>query len=337
MKFNFKRKITDIIGIDVSTSGVKAVRLKRGADPSDPPILLAVALLPPLGVPPVGSAVPALVLPKNFASRHVSIALTSKSATIKLLSFMGKTDAAMEAQLGDMMGIEKGADFRISYRVLAEGHGRAESKVLAVAIPEAEAQLACQLFPVGLPAPHSIEISGLAGFSAFLQGPAQQYKDETIGVIDFGAEASYFAIFNKNIAVLVRKFEFGSNAILDRIQKSMGVDANTALEIVASGSIDLSQFFTEALEPFIKQLVISRDFLERRENCRLTRIFVSGGATASHDWNGVVHNALGLELILWNPFESVTVAPGAIPDELKGRESRFVAALGAAWGTLDTP
>jgi Tfp pilus assembly PilM family ATPase len=188
-----------------------------------------------------------------------------------------------------------------------------------------------------LPAPYSVEISGLASLSSFLQGPVFQFPEETVGVIDFGADVSFMAIFNKTIPSLVRKFDFGSNAILSRVQQKMGVDADTAFEIVSSGSIDLSQFFTDAMDPFIKQLVISRDFLERRENCRISRIFVCGGATASRDWAAVVHNALGLPITPWNPFDPVTVAPGAIPDSLKGCESRFAAAMGAAWGTLDTP
>jgi Tfp pilus assembly PilM family ATPase len=337
MKFNFKHGVSDIVGVDVAAGGVKAVRLKRNPDSTTAPTLVAAALLPAITLPPEGSPVSPLILPKNLSARQVSIALTGKSALVKLLSFMGKTDATMEAQLGEMMGIDKTADFRISYRILSEGHGRTESKVLVVAIPEADVQWALQLFPSGFPAPFSIEISGLASLSSFLQGPAFQHKEDTVGVIDFGAEVSFMAIFNKSVAALVRKFDFGSNAILARVQESMGVDAATALEIVSGGSIDLSQFFTDAMDPFIKQLVISRDFLERRENCRISRIYVSGGATASRDWNAVVQNALGLPITLWDPFEPVTLQPGAIPDELKGRESRFTAAMGAAWGTLDTP
>ena len=336
MKFKFKRGVSDIVGVDIAASGIKAVRLKRGSNATMAPTLLAAALLPPVSIPTDGQAIPALTLPKSLGARQVSIALTGKSALVKLLSFMGKTDAAIEAQLWEMMGIDKAAEFRISYRILTEGHGRTESKVLAIAIPEAEIQLALQLFPSGLPAPYSIELSGLASLSSFLQGPVFQFPDETVGVIDFGAEVSFLAIFNKMVAVLVRKFDFGSKSILTRVQESMGVNTDTALEIVSGGSIDLSQLFTDAMDPFIKQLVISRDFLERRENCRISRIFVCGGATVSRDWNTVVHNALGLPITPWNPFEPVTIAPDAIPDDLKGRETRFAAAMGAAWGTLDS-
>jgi Tfp pilus assembly PilM family ATPase len=336
MKFKFKRGVTEIVGVDIAASGIKAVRLKRGVDATTAPTLMAAAILPSVSMPVEGSAIPALILPKNLAARQVSISVTGKSALVKLLSFMGKTDAAIEAQLGEMMGIDKAAEFRISYRILTDGHGRTESKVLAIAIPEAEIQLALQLFPSGVPAPYSIELSGLASLSSFLQGPVFQFPEETVGVIDFGAEVSFMAIFNKMTAVLVRKFDFGSNSILTRVQESMGVDADTALEIVSGGSIDLSQVFTDAMDPFIKQLVISRDFLERRENCRISRIFVCGGATVSRDWNTVVHNALGLPITPWNPFEAATIAPDAIPDELKGRETRFAAAMGAAWGTLDS-
>jgi len=336
MNFKFKRGISDIIGVDVAGSGVKVVRLKRNSDPTAPPILVGATMLPSALPSGEGGEVTPITLPKNLAARQVSIALTGKNASVKLLSFMGKIET-MEAQLAEMMGIDKASDARISYRILVEGHGRTESKILAVAIPEADAQLACRLFPAGFPAPYSIEISGLATLSSFLQGPATKHKDETVAVIDFGADVSFLAIFSKTVPALIRKFDFGSNAILDRVQKSMGVDADTALEIVSGGSIDLSQFFSDAMDPFVKQLVISRDFLERRENCRISQVYVCGGATASRDWNTVIHNALGLDISLWNPMEFLSVPPGAFSDELKGRESRFAAAVGAAWGSLDTP
>lgn len=337
MKFNFKRPIADITGIDVASSGIKVVRLKRNADATSAPTLVGAALLPPLPTPPDGSEGVPLSLPKPIAARRVSIALTGKNAIVKLLSFMGKTDVTFDAQLHEMMGIDKNANFRISYRVLVDGHGRTESKVLTVAIPETDIQVANHLFPSGLPAPYSFEISGLAALSSFLQGPVFKFPDETVAVIDFGLEVSFLAIFNKSIPALVRKFDFGSQSILARVQTSMGVDADTALEIITGGSIDLTQFFTDAMDPFIKQLVISRDFLERRENCRVTQVYVTGGATGSRDWTEVINNALGLPLVSWNPFEPVHVAPGTFPDDLKGRENRFAAAMGAAWGTLDTP
>ncbi len=46
-----------------------------------------------------------------------------------------------------------------------------------------------------------------------------------------------------------------------------------------NGSFDVSQLVKGAMEPFVKQLVISKHFIERRDNCHVSRVFV-----ASEDW-----------------------------------------------------
>lgn len=335
-----KRPISDILAVDIATSGIKAVRLKKSKEPNAPPILTAVALLPPVTSPEIQEQLKSgkpLSLPKELGARQVSLALSGKNAGVKVLNFVGKIEQMTEPQIRDMMGLDKTAEIRISYAMITEGYGRTESKVLTVSLPEVDAKSALQLFPIGLPAPYSVEISGLASMTSFLNGPAMKHMEDTVGVMDFGAEVTLFALFKRNALSLVRKFEFGSNAIISRIQKTMGVDEPTALQIFSSGSIDLSHIVGEVMDSFLKQLVISRDFVERRENCHVSNIYVTGSGIVSRDWVNTVHSALGMAIETWNPFDAVTIAPGAVPEELAGKESRFTAAMGTALATFEIP
>ena len=92
--------------------------------------------------------------------------------------------------------------------------------------------------------------------------------------------------------------------------------------------------FSGVLDSFIKQVIVSRDFVERRENCRISKIFASGGITASRDWLLELKTALGYDVELWNPFDILDVGEGVIPEDLVGQEGRFSAAVGAGLGTI---
>ena len=55
----------------------------------------------------------------------------------------------------------------------------------------------------------------------------------------------------------------------------------SAQQILFDGSFDISQPIAEVMGPFEKQLIVSRDFVERRENCRINKIYAAGGAAGA--------------------------------------------------------
>jgi Tfp pilus assembly PilM family ATPase len=258
-----------------------------------------------------------------------------RNAVVKLLNVPAQGEKAGDLPLHDLLGLTDDAHYRIGYEILGPGTSRSDSRLLAVAVPEAQAQAVCRLFPSGTPAPCSMEIAGLAVMTAFQHGPGGACAGECVGIVDFGASVSVLAIFNRGVLVLIRKFDFGTEAILKRVQESLGVDAETAQGILADGSFDVSQVAREVMAGFTQQLIISRDFVERRENCRMRKLYASGGVVGARDWQAEVQATVGLVPEPWNPFEGLSLAPGAVPDTLRGMEPRFAAAVGAALGSLE--
>ena len=332
----FKRGPADVVGVDVADTGASAVRMKRGSDGS-----VSVICADMLSDQTVGKTADApstaapLSLPSKLRGRYAALSTTGESAVIKLLSFPGRFDEAAEAKVVENMGLESPDSYRISYKLVSEGHGKAEARVLAVALPETEAQAVLHLFPSGLPAPFSLEISGLATLSAFLHAYGDQHKDDAVGVIDLGDRITSFGLFNKNVLALVRRFPVGTNAILAKVQETLGVDMETAAGIISDGSFDISQSVSEVMEPLVKQLIVSRDFVERRENCQLSKLYTSGALVVSRDLIDEMHSSVGVDVSLWNPFQGLPLAQGAIPDRFAGQEWRFSAAVGACVATFE--
>lgn len=328
-----KKGLQDVVAVDFDPRGVVCVRMRKAGEEIS---VVGADILPPVEMSTGSEGTPEQIgsfsLPKNLIARYVAICMPGDESVVKLLSFPGELDSDAEARIRAHMGIEEG-NYRISYRVVNRAHGRSETKLLTVALPEMQARVACAMFPVALPAPISIELAGLATMTAFLYGPGRDTSDVAVGIIEFGVRTTFLAFFSKGQLVLIRKFDFGTYHLLDTIQQSLGVDRETAQDIIADGSFDISQLIRDVSEPFVKQLVISKHFVERREDCHVARVFAPAGV--SRDWLNDVKSALGVDVDSWDPFEGLNVLPNVLTDRLKGKLSRFSSAVGAALGTFE--
>lgn len=326
----------EFVGVDLDPTGVRCVRLKKMGDEI---AVVAADILPAVAWGEDERPLAPLSLPKALLARYAVVCLPGEGSHIKLLNLPGQLDANSEATIKGHMGIEEkegeqGPPVRLGYRIISQGHGR-ETKLLTVAVPETKAQVACALFPVGIPAPFSIELAGTAVLTAFLNGPGKAAKNEALGVIEYGARDTIVAFFNKQELVLIRKFDFGGFSVLDKIQQRLGVDHETAQGIISDGSFDISHMVKEVADPFIKQMVISKLHVERRENCRLSRIFVPGGGVMAADFVNEIKTALSVDVAPWNPWDGLKVLPGAVTAAAEGQASKFAAAVGACLGTLE--
>lgn len=328
----WSRDYTDVLGLDLGGSGIKAVRLQLA---NQQVWVLAADILPAVSVSQEeGDDIAPLSIPKPLKARHVAFAVSSGASQLKLLSFPAHSEKNVETHILELMGISDRSQYRIAYEPLTET--RTEVRVLAVAIQEAAGRKLCRLCPEGKPAPCSIEAAGLASMTAFEKGPGLKHAEDCVAVIDFGMNGAVVSFYNRGALVLVRKLDFGAVNILSKLQDNLGVEQEVAMGILNDGSFDVSRVVHSALEPFLQQLVISWDFVERRENVHIHHLYACGGGSRLGLWAQELETATGKKPVLWNPFEDLSVQPGALPDRLKGQESRFAAAIGAAWAILGT-
>ncbi len=325
----FIRGPRDIVGLDLGADHVKAVRLCRRKQTVH---LVAAGLFPGVAE---GSPVKALSLPLALRAPYAALAVEGAEAVVKLISVPGRFSEKDEENLAANLGLAPDSTHRLSYNVVAESIGRGESRILAAALPEADARCALERFPRGRPAPYSLELSGLAAMSGFAYGPGAAMGEQTVGVMDGGQHRTTFAIFHKGVPVLVRCFDFGEETVIEKVGATLGTDVKTVRGFMADGSFDISAILRQSLEPFFKQIVISKEFVERRENCRVSEILISGSLSMARGIDDVVKTFLGLNVRKWNPFSGLVAASEALPADLTGQEGRFAAAFGAAISVLE--
>jgi hypothetical protein len=142
-------------------------------------------------------------------------------------------------------------------------------------------------------------------------------------------------MFKNRIPILLRKLDRGTGSVLRRVEDMLGVDRATAKGIMSDGSFDISHAAKETLDPLVKQLIVSRDFVERRENCRVSAFYISGYLVGSRDTQDEIRSALEVDVSAWDPFDGLTVADGALPETLAARSGEFAAAVGTCQAALE--
>ena len=328
-----KPRPTDVNGIDFDTSGTKILRMRKtGEDLS----LTGIDILPPVDCSQKEMATSSLSIPAKLRASYAAISVSIPGTSLKLLTTPGAIDASFENKLARNLGLPEDTTDRLGYRVLQEGSGRSESRILAVGLPEPAASNCLRLFASGLPAPWRLGASAVETLTAFEAGPIATAEPRTIGLLDFYAKRCCFSIFHNKSLVLLRCFEFGMEDVFRKITTSLNVDMTTAASILSDEAFDISDLLHDILQPLLTQLVVSRDFIERRDNCSLQSISICGLFSDSDTAIEKMEQALNIPVSPWDPFDipRLTIA-SPLPPEFDTRRWRFAAALGAAIATFE--
>jgi Tfp pilus assembly PilM family ATPase len=323
---NFKPNISECTGVDIGTTVTKVVRLKRLSNNS---IVITAADL----IKPDSSG--SISIPAPLRARYASIATSGSNSVIKLLNVPGAINASFEKSLPQKLGINADDDFRVSYTVVSEGAGRSDSLVLAVALPEEEAEDAMSHFTTGFPAPYSLEISALATLNAFEHGPVAKSDTDAIGLIDFGANTTSMAVFYRKKLAMIRFFKFGTKMVMEHLKSVLKINSDTARGILDDASFDVSDLLTGLMNSIAGELTVSRDFVERDKNCSLDLLYAVGGISISQAAMQSLAKTMNSKIIPWDPFDDFDAENQEFSDDVNSQHWRFAGAIGAALATLE--
>jgi hypothetical protein len=318
------RRPANLLALDFATTGIKAVRLKKGKDHIS---LAAADILPPC------SPDEHLALPKPLAAYYAALCATMDNVMLRVFNQILPEEEDLDALVRENLSAPAAA--RVGGVGLCRAKGKRESSVLGIAVPEKTVRKYLDLFASGAPAPHSLELCGLSALSAFLYTCGSRTENQTVCVIETGARHTYAAFFHRNQLQLINRFDVGGDALLRQIQLALGVDAEMAETILAGGSVDVSAQIRQVLSPFTRQLSIYREFVERQNKSSLSAVYISGGLATTPCWLNAIKDVLGFIPQTWNPFEKIEIPDGAFPVEYQGQESRFAAAVGAALAGME--
>lgn len=331
MTWAFQRRSTavqkqNLLGLDFGSAAFRAVHLRRIKGQVT---VVGAAIYPP--VDPLSDKAALPELPESFDAPYASLCVSHESSAIRILTLSGPGDPA--AQVREQFG--SGEDARITQYPITPPQVR-PARVLAASLPEKLIYACLDLFRSGPPALCNLEIAGLSALSTGLYALGEEAAREPLCLLDVGAKATIVFFLNQGVPVLIRKYDVGSDRFLEKVQNELNVDQSTAIGVLHEGAVDVTQVFKAVMESVIRQIVISRDFVERNEKCRIQNIYCSGAISSSPFWRQMLRDAAFMEVATWNPLDRLAVLPGVFPEECRGSETRFAGALGAALNVMET-
>ncbi len=324
-----QRRFVDLVGVDFATTATKVVRLKKSRNK------LSVAGIEILPAVELGVAASTFQLPKSVMAHYGCLAYTGDAAIMRVINtqLSEGENQVPEAKMRKLLNVSD--DFRVSSRLIKRGEGRKDSAFLAAAIPSDEVQFFLNMFPAGPPAPASLEISGLSFVSAFLHGYGAECEDSIVCLLETGESGSQFVFLTQGEVSLAGKMSFGAKTLRTKLSADLGVDDELAGSILNDRSINISSSLASVMDPFIKQLSISKDFIERNQGRRVSKVYVSGGLSLLPAWMEELGTMLHIEVAQWNPFKNIECNPGLLTPEITKQATRFSAAVGAAIGGFE--
>lgn len=320
------RRLGNLVALDFATTGIKAIRLKRGKERI---ALAAIDLLPPLD--PNDGERPDL--PKALFSYYTALCATMQDVQVRVFSDLLTDDKPVDESVRENLGVEEG--YRIAGRVLARGKAKKESQVLGVAVPERTVQGCLEKFSIGAPAPRSLELSGLSACSAFLRTCGKRLEDRTFCLIELGASCSYLAFFQGTVLKMINRIETGGEDLAEAVRQDLKIDQEMITSILFNGEVNVNAPVRRVFSDLLRQVSIGREFVERQTHSVLSAVYLSGGLASSPAVRSVIGETLGMDPKGWNPFEELEMPPEGLPEKFKGQESRFAAVIGAALAAME--
>lgn len=323
-----RREPTELLGLDFGASALKAVRIRNTKDGLS---MLDAGLLPPVAIPAAQTGkVAALEIPKELSSNYAAVALSSPNTVAKLINLPQQAGAKdIGEQIREQFGV--GEDYRIETDLPKGAKPRGGRKMLAAAMPEGMIANLLAATQSGPPAPRSCEISAMAALTAY-SNSAFARDGEADCFIEIGEQSTHIFFTRRDRLLFLRKYDSGAGKIVESIINDFQVDRQTAANIMAEGAIDLSQLYTDTLGFLVRQTAISRDFVERQENCSIGRIILSGGIAEAGNLLSLFRENVGLETAIFNPFADLDGGADGIDAGIAAQASRFSAAVGAGIG-----
>lgn len=321
---------SDLIGVDFATTATKVARLKESKGSL---VLTGLDLLPAVDFADEPSR---LQLPRSMTTNYGCLAYTGPSAVVRMINTALPADQHQLPEEKIRKHLNISDDFRVSASLVKRGEGRQDSTFLAAAIPNDDAAHMLELFPVGPPAPASLEVAGLSFMTAFLHAHGDACIGSTVCLLEGGETISHFAFITNGIPTLVGKLPIGAKILREKVAQDLGLDDELAISIMNDASVNISSSLTNVLAPHIKQLSISKDFIERHQGSRLSGLYVSGGLSLMSGCAEEVGRLLGMRVQPWTPLENIIFDKSSIPEEMIKQATRFSAAIGAAIGGMES-
>jgi len=177
-----------------------------------------------------------------------------------------------------------------------------------------------------------IDIDNFAVLNSF-QRLGKNNKEDTYAFLNMGAKFCNMNIVRNGCVCFTRDVLCGGMDITDRIKDTMGLSLEEAERLKRNPEKKREEVFnavTSVLERLTSQIRMSFDYFESQFGKNVEKIYISGGTSYLFDIAGFLKDNLGVDIIMWNPFENIKISEGVTEEAIGRFPAVFAVAVGLA-------
>ena len=349
----FRKKTPPLLGIDISSTAVKLLELKR----QDSRLRVESYAVEPLpanavveksisDIEAVAEAIKSAVKRSRSKVRTAAVAVPGSAAISKTI--------AMPADLGEQeleAQIELQADQYVPYpldevnldfQVLGPTEGENSVDVLLVACRSDNVESRVDACEAAGLQPRVMDVESYATETAFsliaddLPGRGQ---DQTVAVVDVGATMTTLTVLEDREIIYTREQVFGGRQLTEEIQRRYGLSFEEAGRAKRQGGLPDS-YQDEVLEPFrhamAQQVVRSLQFFYgASQHNTVDALVLGGGCAAIEGVAELIQEETGVQTQVANPFANMAVSSRIKPERLSEDAPALIIACGLAMRSFD--
>jgi type IV pilus assembly protein PilM len=179
----------------------------------------------------------------------------------------------------------------------------------------------------------AVDIDSFALLNSF-QRINCDHKDETAcALVNIGARFSNVNIITKGNVYFTRDILWGGIDVTDRIKDAAGISLGAAESLKqdpAEKRNEVVNMITPVMERFISQMRMSFDYFESQFGKNPERLYISGGTAYLFNVVDFLKDNLGVETVMWDPFEGIKISDPIISNEIQKTPAVFAVAVGLA-------
>jgi type IV pilus assembly protein PilM len=349
-----KRTTSPRLGLDISSTAVKLLELSKSGGRYRVESY-AVEPLPPNSVveksvtdaEAVGEAIRRAVKRSGTRAKEAAVAVAGSSVITKVIAMPASlSEQELEAQ------IELEADQYIPYpldevntdfQVLGPSEKNPDTvDVLLAASRSENVEMRVAAVEAGGLTAKVVDIEAYAlenAFSLLASQIPDQGVERTIAVIDVGATMTTLNVLHDLKIIYTRDQVFGGKQLTEEIMRRYGLSYEEAGMAKRQGGLP-DNYAPEVLEPFKEAMAqqVSRSlqfFFSSSQYNSIDQIVLAGGSASIPGIDELIHQTIGIETIIANPFASMSLASRVKPQTLSNDAPALMIACGLALRSFD--
>ena len=318
-------KSKGLIGLDIGSSAVKAVELKKtgptyelvnlGMEALGQDTVVDGAIMDALSV---SSAIESIFRQNRIKTKNVATSVSGHFVIVKRITVNATTDEELynaipyEAQQHIPFDV---SDVNLSYQSLGPAPSGTGSDVMLVAVKREKILNHTNVLSQAGKTPILVDYDGFAVFNAFEMNYDTR-SDQMVAILNIGASIMNIVIGRAGLPLFTRDVSVGGNQYTDTLQKELDLSFDDA-EKLKRGE-DVANITPEQKTPHLRSvseillLEIQKTFDFFRQTTsteNIQQILVSGGTARIEGLVEQLKEEFGMPVELVDPFQKVTIDP----------------------------